>query len=106
MLHCYSGSKEMVKQFDRFDCYYSFGGAVTFKNATEKPDVIRAVPFERLLLETDCPYMAPVPYRGKTNFPKYIGLTATKISEILNMNFEEIDRQTTENAKRLFPRLC
>ena len=105
LLHCYSGSKEMVKQFDKFDCYYSFGGAVTFKSATEKPDVIRAVPFDRLLLETDCPYMTPVPYRGQINFPKYVGLTARKIAEILNKDFSEIDEKTTENAKRLFPRL-
>ncbi len=105
LLHCYSGSKEMVKQFDRFDCYYSFGGAVTFKNATEKPDVIRAVPPERLLLETDCPYMTPVPFRGQTNYPKYIRYAADKIAEILGTTFEKVDLQTTENAKRLFPRL-
>lgn len=105
LLHCYSGSKEMVKQFDKFDCYYSFGGAVTFKNATEKPDVIRAVPLERLLLETDCPYMTPVPFRGQTNFPKYVGLTCKKTAEILGKDFSEVDEITTENAKRLFPRL-
>ena len=105
LLHCYSGSKEMVKQFDRFNCYYSFGGAVTFKNATEKPDVIRAIDFDRILLETDCPYMTPVPFRGKTNFPAYVRYTCQKIAEILGKTFEEIDAQTTENAKRLFPRL-
>ncbi len=105
LLHCYSGSKEMVKQFDRFDCYYSFGGAVTFKNATEKPDVVRAVSYDRLLLETDCPYMTPVPYRGKTNFPAYVGLTCKKIAEILDKTFEDVDQTTEQNARRLFPRL-
>ncbi|MBO4539623.1 MAG: TatD family hydrolase, partial [Clostridia bacterium] len=78
---------------------------VTFKNATEKPDVIRAKSFDRILLETDCPYMTPVPFRGKTNFPAYVRYTCTKIAEILDRSFEEIDAQTTENAKRLFPRL-
>ncbi len=105
LLHCYSGSKDMVRQFERFDCYYSFGGAVTFKNATDKPDVIRAVPPERLLTETDCPYMTPVPFRGQTNFPKYVRLSLIKIAEILGKTFEEVDCMTTENAKRLFPRL-
>ena len=105
LLHCYSGSKEMVKQFDRFDCYYSFGGAVTFKNATEKPDVIRAISYDRILLETDCPYMTPVPFRGKTNFPAYVGLTCKKIAEILDKSFEDVDQTTEQNAKRLFPRL-
>ncbi len=106
LLHCYSGSKEMVKQFDRFDCYYSFGGAVTFKNATEKPDVIRAISYDRILLETDCPYMTPVPFRGKINFPAYVRLTCKKIAEILDKSFEDVDQTTEQNAKRLFPRLC
>ena len=62
-------------------------------------------PFDRILLETDCPYMTPVPFRGKTNFPAYVRYTCQKIAEILCKTFEEIDAQTTENAKRLFPRL-
>ncbi len=102
LLHCYGGSKEMVKQFDKFDCYYSFGGVVTFKNATEKPDVVRAVPPGRLLLETDCPYMTPVPYRGTTNYPKYVVYTAQRIAEILGVPFENVCKTTTDNAKRLF----
>ncbi len=105
LLHCYSGSKEMVKQFDKFGCYYSFGGSITFKNAKDKPDVVRAVPFDRILTETDCPYMTPVPFRGQTNYPHLMTYSLEKMAEYLGKSVEEVDRQTTENAKRLFPRL-
>lgn len=82
VLHCYSGSTEMLKEFAKLEMYFSYGGAVTFKNAN-KGDVVRAMPRDRLLLETDCPYMTPVPNRGKTNYPKYVYLTAEKIQEFL-----------------------
>ena len=103
VLHCYSGSAEMVKEFLKFgEMYFSFGGAVTFKN-TNKEDVIKAVPLDRLLLETDCPYMSPVPFRGQVNYPKYVNLVCQKVQTWLpNINVEDI---TTKNAKRLFKRL-
>lgn len=102
LLHCYSGSAEMVREFDRFGAYFAFGGAITFKNARRNLEALSVVPRDRLLLETDCPYMAPVPYRGRTNRPAYVSLVADKAAEVTGMSREEIERVTTENAKRLF----
>lgn len=103
-LHCYSGSREMLREFDRFDSYYSFGGVVTFSNFRHQ-DVVRAVPRDRLLLETDCPYLTPVPMRGKTNYPKYLPYIAGEIAKILEMDVEEVDHLTTTNAHTLYKRL-
>ncbi len=105
LLHCYSGSSEYVKIFDKLDAYYAFGGAITFKNAKHNLESLAVVPKDRLLLETDCPYMTPVPFRGKTNEPKYIALVAQKAAEVLGVSVEEIENITTKNAKRLFTRL-
>ncbi len=105
ILHCYSGSKELVKEFAKYDMFYSFGGAITFKNAVDKPDVVRAVPRDRLMLETDCPYMTPVPHRGKTNIPSYVNLVADKVAEILGLDRKEVEELTTNNAHTLFSRL-
>lgn len=102
VLHCYSGSSEMVKKYLEFDAYFSLGGAITFKNA-KKEDVFHAIPLDRLLLETDCPYMTPVPYRGETNFPKYIQFVANKMEEWLpGVSIGEL---TSKNAKRIFKKL-
>ncbi len=105
LLHCYSGSSEYVKIFDRLDAYYAFGGAITFKNAKHNLESLAVVAKDRLLLETDCPYMTPVPYRGKINEPKYVALVAQKAAEVLGVSVEEIENITTQNAKRLFIRL-
>lgn len=105
LLHCYSGSKELVKEYEKYDLYYSFGGAVTFKNAVDKPDVVRTIPLDRILLETDCPYMTPVPYRGTPNEPSRIRLVADKIAEILQKDEKEIEEITYRNTKRFFGRL-
>jgi len=105
LLHCYSGSSEYVKVFDKLDAYYSFGGAITFKNARHNIEALATVPLERLVLETDCPYMTPVPYRGKINEPKYVALVLDKASEVLGINKDELEKITTENAKRLFYRM-
>ena len=105
LLHCYSGSSEYVKVFDKLDAYYSFGGAITFKNARHNIEALATVPLERLVLETDCPYMTPVPYRGKMNEPKYVALVLDKASEVLGINKDELEKITTENAKRLFYRM-
>lgn len=105
LLHCYSGSSEYVKIFDKLDAYYAFGGAITFKNAKHNLESLAVVPRDRLMLETDCPYMTPVPYRGKTNEPKYVALVAKKAAEVLGVSEEEIAKTTTQNAKRLFTRL-
>lgn len=105
LLHCYSGSAEMVREFGRFDAYFAFGGAITFRNARRNLDALAAVPRERLLLETDCPYMTPVPYRGKTNRPAYVSLVADKAAEVAGISREEIENITSENAKRLFTKM-
>lgn len=105
LLHCYSGSSEYVKIFDKLGAYYAFGGAITFKNAKHNLESLAVVAKDRLLLETDCPYMTPVPYRGKTNEPKYVALVAQKAAEVLGVSVEEIENITTQNAKRLFTRL-
>ena len=105
LLHCYSGSAEMVKVFSRYDAYFAFGGAITFKGAHKNLEALAAVPRDRLLLETDAPYMTPVPFRGQTNRPDYVSLVADKAAEVLGLSREEIEEITTENAKRLFKRL-
>lgn len=105
LLHCYSGSAEMVKLFNGFDAYYAFGGAITFKNARRNLEALAAVPKNRLMFETDCPYMTPVPYRGKTNEPKFISLVLDKASEVLDMSRQELEEISANNAKRLFARL-
>ncbi|MEG2450520.1 MAG: TatD family hydrolase [Clostridia bacterium] len=105
VLHCYSGSPEYVKIFDKLDAFYSFGGAITFKNARRNLEAMMAVPKDRLLLETDCPYMTPTPYRGQTNLPKYINLVADKMADELKIERAELVEKTTLNAKTLFTRL-
>ncbi len=105
VLHCYSGSSEYVKIFDKFDCFYSFGGAITFKNAKHNLESLKTVPLDRLLFETDCPYMTPVPFRGKTNEPKMINLVLEKASEVLEIEQQELETISTINAKNLFKKL-
>lgn len=102
ILHCYSGSKEMLVEYAKLGLYFSFGGAITFKNALEKPDIIKEAPLERLLIETDCPYMTPHPYRGKINFPKYANIVCDKLAEILGMEKERLESITTSNTERFF----
>lgn len=105
LLHCYSGSSEFVKIFSKLDAYFAFGGAITFKNAKHNLESLQAVPLDRLMFETDCPYMTPVPHRGETNEPKYINLVVDKASEILNINRDELINISTNNARRLFKKL-
>ena len=102
LLHCYSGSSEMVKVFSKYDCYFAFGGPITFKNALHNIEALKAVPLDRLLLETDAPYMTPVPFRGKTNEPKYTALVVDKASEILGIDKTELIEKTNKNTKTLF----
>lgn len=102
VLHCYSGSSEMAKILLNNNFYISIGGPVTFKNANKIIEVIKSVPSDRLLVETDCPYLTPEPHRGKRNDSSYVRLIAEKIAEIKGLSLEEIAHITTENAKRLF----
>lgn len=102
IIHCYSGSKESAKILLDMGYYLSFAGPVTFKNANTALDVIRYVPTDRMLIETDSPYLAPVPYRGKRNCPLYVREVAVKIAEIKGMEFEEVAKITTANAKKVY----
>lgn len=103
LLHCYGGSAESAAVYNKLDCYYSFGGAVTF--AKHKDEVLCSVPLDRLLIETDCPYMTPVPHRGKLNKPSLIYLVRDKIAELIGKAPEEIENITTENSKRFYKRI-
>lgn len=102
LLHCYSGSAEFLKEILPLGCYISLGGTVTFKNARHSVEVAEVVPLERLLLETDAPYLSPVPFRGKRNQSDYIIYAAKRIAEIRGMSAQEILDITCENAKRFY----
>ena len=102
LMHCYSGSVEMLKEVLKLGMSISLGGTVTFKNARVPVEVAQAVPLDRLLLETDAPYLSPVPYRGKRNDSTKIAYTAEKIAELRGMEPQELIDLTTENAKRLY----
>ena len=92
-------------EFAAFDAYFAFGGAITFKNARRNLEALAAVPRDRLLLETDCPYMTPVPFRGKTNYPRYVALVAERAAEVLGMSVEDVAEVTSNNTKRLFNKM-
>lgn len=102
IMHCYSGSVEVAKECLEMNFYISLGGPVTFKNARKPKEVAEAVPLNKLLIETDCPYLAPHPYRGKRNEPSYVKLVAEQIAELKGISYEEVAKQTTANAKKLF----
>lgn len=102
LLHCYSGSAEFLKEILPLGCYISLGGTVTFKNARHSVEVAQAVPLDRLLLETDSPYLSPVPFRGKRNQSDYIIYVAKKIAELRGMSAQEILDITCDNAKRFY----
>lgn len=102
VMHCYTGSWESAKTYLDLGLYISLSGAVTFKNAPKLTQVAESMPIDRLLIETDCPYMAPVPMRGKRNEPAYVRYVLEKIASIRNMDPEEAARITFENGLRLF----
>ena len=102
LMHCYSGSVEMLKEVMKLGLSISLGGTVTFKNARVPVEVAAAVPIDRLLLETDAPYLSPVPMRGKRNDSTHIAYTAQRIADIRGMDAQELIDLTTANAKRLY----
>lgn len=101
LLHCYSGSREMIDRFTFLDPYYAFGGAITFKN-NNRADVIRAVKKDRLLIETDSPYLTPVPHRGKVNTPNFLKFVAERMADDLGMSYDDIAKITNENTRRFY----
>jgi len=102
MIHCFSGDYKLAKTFINMGYYISIPGTVTFNNASQIQDVARRVPLNRLLLETDAPFLAPIPYRGKRNEPSHIIHTAQKIAKLRGISFEEISYQTSKNVCELF----
>ncbi|UOY91408.1 TatD family hydrolase [Ectobacillus sp. JY-23] len=102
IMHCFSGSAETAKRCIEMNFLISLGGPVTFKNAKKPKEVAAQIPLEKLLIETDCPYLAPHPHRGKRNEPAYVSLVAQEIADIKGLSYEEVARVTTENAKRIF----
>ena len=102
VFHCYSGSAEMARELVKRGWYIGFTGVLTFKNARKAVEVAASIPIERLVLETDCPYMAPEPFRGKRNHPGYLYRMAEKLAEIRGMTVEDIRRITMENGKKLY----
>ena len=102
VFHCYSGSVEMAKELVRRGWYLSFTGAITFKNARKAPEVISAIPLNKIMIETDCPYLSPEPFRGKRNDSRFLPLIAEKIAEIKGLTVEEVAKLTAENGRRFF----
>lgn len=102
VFHCYSGSAEMAKEIMRLDYLFSFGGAVTFQNARRAIEALELIPTERIMLETDAPYMTPVPHRGKRNDSSYLHLVAEKIAEIKELSVQELAEITLRNSLRFF----
>ncbi|MBQ2061526.1 MAG: TatD family hydrolase [Oscillospiraceae bacterium] len=102
VFHCFSGSAEMARALVKMGWMLSFNGAITFKNARKAPEVIAQIPMERIMIETDAPYLTPTPFRGRRNDSTYVGLVAEKIAGIKGMDPAEVERITWENGKRFF----
>lgn len=102
IMHCFSGSAEIAEECVKLNFYISLAGPVTFKNARQPKEVVERIPLEKLLIETDCPYLAPHPYRGKRNEPAFVKLVAEEIALIKDQPYDTVAKVTTENAKRIF----
>lgn len=102
VIHCYSGSRDMARDYLNMGYYIGVGGVVTFKNARVLKEVVEYVPLSSILVETDCPYLAPTPHRGKRNSSLYLPYVIQAIGEIKGISPEEVERVTFENAKRMY----
>ena len=102
VFHCFAGSAEMARELIKMGWMLSFNGAITFKNAKKAPEVIAAVPLEKLMIETDAPYLTPVPHRGERNDSSYVRFVAEKIAQIKGLAPEEVEQATWENGRRFF----
>ena len=101
-MHCYSGSLEMAREFVKIGFLLGIGGICTFRNANKIIEVIIGIDIEYIVLETDCPYLSPVPYRGKKNEPANIPVILEKICEVKGLDFKEVEKATTLSVLRLF----
>ena len=102
VIHCYSCSPEMAREYVKMGYYIGVGGVVTFKNAKKLKQVVQEIPLESIVLETDCPYLAPVPYRGKRNCSLYLPYVAEQIAELKGTTVEEVIQQTEKNSRELY----
>ena len=102
VIHCYSYSREMAQEYVKMGFYIGVGGVVTFKNGRKLKETVAEIPLESIVLETDCPYLAPEPYRGKRNHSAYIRYVAETIAEIKGVTYEEVVAQTEENARKMY----
>jgi TatD DNase family protein len=105
VLHCYTGGPELARRAVALGCYIGFTGIVTFKNSAALRAIAAELPAERFLVETDAPYLAPLPYRGKRNEPSYVVEVAKVLAEVRGVSFEDISRQTTANFFKLFAKV-
>ena len=102
LMHCFTGSLPFALKLMELNTYFSASGIITFKNSTELQNTFKEIPLERLLIETDSPFLSPEPMRGKKNEPSFVRYTLKKLSELKNVDFEKLDRITTDNFNRLF----
>ena len=102
LMHCFTGSREFSKKLLTLDSYFSASGIITFKNSIDLQDTFKSLPLDKILIETDSPFLAPVPKRGKKNEPSFIEFTATKLAEIRNISKEDLINKTTDNFNKLF----
>lgn len=105
VVHCYSYSKELAKTFQDMGYYFGVGGVVTFNNGRKLKEVVEYLPLDRIVIETDCPYLAPVPFRGKRNDSRKLPYVINQIAEIKNLPPEEVEKITMQNAYNLYPKL-
>ena len=102
VMHCFSYTKETARDYLKWDFYFGIGGVVTFQNAKKLKEAVEYIPLERILLETDCPYLAPVPYRGKRSSSLYLPYVVQAIAQIKGVSADEVERVTWRNAQELF----
>ena len=102
LMHCFTGSKEFAKKLMTLNAYFSASGIITFKNSLELQETFKFISNDRILIETDSPFLAPIPMRGKKNEPSYIKYTLEKLSELKSINFDDLDTITTNNFEKLF----
>lgn len=102
LMHCFSGSAELAKQYVKLGAYLSIAGPLTYKNARKSHEVVEAVPLDRLMIETDAPYLTPMPFRGRRNEPAYVHFVCEEMAKLKGVTYEEVAAATKENAKRFF----
>ena len=102
LMHCFTGSKEFSKKLMTLNSFFSASGIITFKNSLDLQDTFKSIPIDNIIIETDSPFLAPVPKRGKKNEPSFIDFTATKLAEIKDISKEDLVKKTTENFNKLF----